>query len=174
MQINVAQQLKSTIGSVRDYELSAYVDIAGGPRPVEGSVRFTRVDRGILVQGSLRTAREIECSRCLCLYLCPLVLDIEEEYFPTTDVISGHRLELPDKPGCFAIDEHHILDITEAVRQYSLLAIPMKPVCRQDCVGLCPQCGRNLNLESCTCNSGEADPRWSVLLKLEEESKGTR
>ena len=174
MQINVAQQLKSPIGSVRDYELRAYIDIAGGPRLVEGSALFTRVDRGILVQCNLRTAIDIECSRCLCLFNCPILLKIEEEYFPTTDVVSGHRLELPDKPGCFTIDEHHILDLTEAVRQYSLLAVPMKPLCQQDCAGICPQCGRNLNVESCTCENGGIDPRWSVLLKLKEESKGTK
>ena len=79
---------------------------------------------------------------------------------------SGSLLSLPDEPGCFTIDEHHILDLTEAVRQYALLALPMKPLCRQDCAGLCPTCGHNLNQGGCGCPPQGPDPRWSGLNKL--------
>ena len=77
--------------------------------------------------------------------------------------------------GCFyfIIDEHHVLDLSEAVRQYALVVIPMKPVCREDCAGLCPGCGCNLNREQCNCPSQPADPRWLELTKLVNERKGT-
>ena len=93
-------------------------------------------------------------------------MNFEEEYFPVIDVASGGSLPLPDEPGCFTIDEHLILDLTEAVRQYALLALPMKPLCRQDCAGLCPTCGRNLNQGGCDCPPQGLDPRWSGLSKL--------
>ena len=97
------------------------------------------------------------------MFTYPLTLNIEEEYFPTTDVVSGASLPIPDEPGCFTIDEHHILDLTEAVCQYALLAIPMKPLCREDCAGLCPKCGHDLNQGSCGCLSQETELRWSEL-----------
>jgi len=138
MQLNVSQLLKDSIGSIRNYEESETVDITGGGSMVEGKVRLTRTDRGILVKGTLHTEVEVTCSRCLSLFSCPLALNIEEEYFPTTDVVSGATLPLPEEPGGFTIDEHHILDLTEAIRQYALLATPMKPLCGEDCAGLCP------------------------------------
>ena len=174
MQINVSQQLKSSIGSIREYEVNGIIDITdkGNSTQVQGRVNLMRTDRGILVKGVLDSGVGLTCSRCLNLFDCPLVLNIEEEYFPTTDVVSGASLPLLEEPGSFTIDEHHILDLTEAIRQRALLAIPMKPLCGQDCAGLCPQCGHNLNLGPCSCPPQGADPRWSKLSKLREE-KGT-
>ena len=180
MQINVSQLLKSPIGSTRDYEVSEIVDIAGGNSMVQGEVRLMRTDRGILAKGTLHTEVEATCSRCLSLFGCPLALNIEEEYFPVTDVVSGTSLPLPGEPGCFTIDEHHVLDLAEAIRQYVLLVIPMKTLCRQNCAGLCPSCGHNLNEGSCNCLPQEMEPRWSELSKLalagdllKNERKGT-
>ena len=166
MRINVSQQLKSSIGSIRNYEVSEVVSIAGGDSMVEGKVTLVRTDRGILTEATLHTEVEVTCSRCLSLFDYPLTLSIEEEYFPITDVVSGISLSLPEEPGCFTIDEHHVLDLTEAIRQYALLAIPMKPLCGQDCAGLCPTCGHNLNQGPCDCLPQEADPRRSKLNKL--------
>ncbi len=180
MQINVSQLLKESVGSTRDYEVSEAVDIADGNSLVQGEVRLTHTDRGILVKGKLNTEVEATCSRCLNLFSCPLALTIEEEYFPVTDVVSGNSLPLPDEPGCFTIDEHHVLDLAEAIRQYALLAIPMKTLCRQDCAGLCPTCGQNLNEGPCHCLPPEAESWRSELNKLasvanllKNERKGT-
>lgn len=166
VQINVSQQLKTSIGTTRDYDVNGIVDIEGGNCTVKGTVRLTRTDRSILAKGSIQTEIELTCSRCLSPFNCPLTLTIEEEYFPTTDIYSGTPLPLPDEPGCFTIDEHNILDLTEAIRQYAILAIPMKPLCHQDCAGLCPTCGANLNLSSCNCPPSPTDPRWSKLQEL--------
>jgi len=160
MQINVSQQLKAPVGLARDYELSQPVDVIGDGKssPVQGRVRLVRTNRGILVRGTLHTGVEVSCSRCLGLFDLSLVLDIEEEYFPIRDTVSGAPAALPDEPGCFTIDEHHILDLTEAICQYALLGIPMKPLCREDCAGLCPRCGHNLNRGPCGCPPEECRP----------------
>jgi len=160
MEINVAQQLRSAIGSVRDYEVSEVIDVSGDGNgsPVQGKVSLIRTDRGILVKAKLESEVELSCSRCLNLFNCPIILNIEEEYFPTIDMVSGAHLPVPDEPGSFTIDERHILDLTEAVRQCALLAIPMKPLCREDCVGLCPNCGHNLNQGLCSCPPQEPTP----------------
>jgi uncharacterized protein len=73
---------------------------------------------------------------------------------------------VPDDPGCFTIDEHHILDLTEAIRQYTVLAVPMKPLCNENCAGLCPSCGQNLNQGECGCPSPDTDPRWANLRRI--------
>jgi len=166
MQINVSQQLKAAIGSIRNYEVDDAIDIEGCNYTVKGTVSLMRTDQGILVKGTLNTGSELTCSRCLTLFDCPLTLDIEEEYYPTIDIITGAPLPPPDDPGSFTIDEHNILDLTEAIRQYTLLAIPMKPLCRQDCAGLCPTCGTNLNQAQCDCPPEPADPRWAKLREL--------
>ena len=160
MQINVAQQLKSAIGSVRDYEVSETVDVTGDGNGslVQGKVSLIRTDRGILVKGKLEAEVELSCSRCLNQFNCPIVLNIEEEFFPTIDMASGDSLPVPDEPGSFTINERHELDLTEAMRQCALLAIPMKPLCREDCAGLCPGCGQNLNQGLCSCLPQGADP----------------
>jgi uncharacterized protein len=75
-------------------------------------------------------------------------------------------MPLPDEPGAFRIDERHIIDLSEAVRQYTLLAVPMKPLCEAACAGICPTCGKNLNLGACRCPPPEGDPRWAKLQKL--------
>ena len=166
MRINVSQLLKSALGSRRNYKLSDIVSISGGDSLVEGEVSLVRTDQGILVKAKLHTEVEVTCSRCLSLFRSPLALRIEEEYFPIIDVDSGGSLSLPDEPGCFAIDEHHDIDLTEVVRQYALLAMPMKALCREDCAGLCPTCGHNLNHGPCECSAQEVDPRWSKLSEL--------
>ena len=168
MRVNVALQLREPIGSTRSYQVNETIDIVGdgGSSLVQGDIMLTRTDRGILAKGTLHTTVEIACSRCLSLVNCPLTLNIEEEYYPGTDVIDGAQLPLPEENASFIIDEQHILDLTETVRQSELLAIPMKPLCREDCAGLCPECGHNLNQGSCNCPPQKVDPRWSKLSQL--------
>jgi uncharacterized protein len=166
LQINVSQLLKSPVGSTRNYEVNDIAEIADGESLIQGEVRLTRTDRGILVTGTLHTGIELTCSRCLNSFTYPVTLNIEEEYFPLTDVNTGAPVDLPDEPECFTINERNILDLGEAIRQYGLLAIPMKPLCREDCAGLCPTCGCNLNEGPCDCPPKSADPRWSELSTL--------
>lgn len=152
MEINVAQLLKAPIGTTRDYEVDEVADIDGSSHPVKGTIQLTRTNRGILVKGTINTEAKVACSRCLNEFNYQLTLKIEEEYFPTIDVITGAPVSLPDETGSFTINERHILDLTEAIRQYAIIAIPMKPMCRRDCAGLCPTCGHDLNKGPCGCS----------------------
>ena len=142
MRINVAEQLKQPIGQVRCYQIG---DRGDQELPIQGEVQLLHTGRGILVTGRLKTTVKSICSRCLEEFDCTLTLDIEEEYFPSTD------LPMPEEIEGFVIDESHVLDLSEAIRQHTLLALPMKPICREDCAGLCPNCGQNLNRGSCHC-----------------------
>jgi uncharacterized protein len=168
MQINVSQLLQEPIGSTRDYEINEAADIIGeGKRyQIKGQCRLLRTQRSILVKCGLTTEVELSCGRCLARFRQPLKVNFEEEYLPTVDVRSGVMLPSPEEPNAFTIDEHHILDLTEGIRQYALMAIPMKPLCKKDCAGLCQKCGQNLNQGRCGCPAEEIDPRWSKLAEL--------
>lgn len=170
--INVAQQLKEPIGSEREYELSGQVDIDGKESPVSGHAKLIRTDRGIIVKASLTGEMKIACSRCLAEFSWPLKLDFQEEYLQTIDMVSGGKISLPEDQGNFVIDARHTIDLSEAVRQYALLSVPIKPLCREKCAGLCPECGHNLNEGACRCPSAQVDPRWAPLLELKDKLKG--
>jgi uncharacterized protein len=173
MEINVSQQLKAHVGNVREYEVNDVTDILGNgvDVTVKGQVKLTRTNRGILVNGTMHARVPEECSRCLKPFDFPLDFNIEEEYFPVIDVNSGLYVEIPDEPGSFTIDEHHILDLSEAIRQNALLAIPMKPLCRKDCAGFCMTCGKDLNEGRCECGKEAIDQRWSKLITLTAKGK---
>ena len=168
MQINVSQLLREPIGSTRDYQINEVADISGDGKGClfKGECSLLRTQRSILARCALSTEVELTCSRCLSLFHHTLALNFEEEYLPTVDVISGAPLTLPEESDAFSIDEHHILDLTEGIRQYTLLATPLKPLCREDCAGLCPNCGHNLNRGPCACPAQGIDPRWSELNDL--------
>lgn len=168
MQINVSQLLQESIGSTREYKFDDTADILGDGNiyKVHGDCQLMRVRRGILVRCSLNTEAELSCSRCLSRFRQPLKIRLEEEFLPTIDISTGMPLTQTDETGSFTIDEHHIIDLTEPARQYALMAIPMKPLCRADCAGLCQKCGKNLNQGNCDCPTQEIDPRWSELTKL--------
>jgi uncharacterized protein len=168
MQINVSQLLQEPIGATREYKFDDAADIIGDGRKnrVQGDCRLLRIRRGILVRCSLDTEVELTCSRCLSRFRQPLKIRFEEEFLPTIDVNSGMPLPQTEDAGAFMIDEHHIMDLIEPARQYALMSIPMKPLCRQDCAGLCQKCGQNLNQGPCACPAEEIDSRWSELTKL--------
>ncbi|NLE09509.1 MAG: DUF177 domain-containing protein [Dehalococcoidales bacterium] len=165
MQINVSQLLKSVIGTERTYTVESALNIDNQEVTFTGNARLVKTDRGILVTGQFSADILSECSRCLSRYLQHLDFVIEEEYVPTMDIVTGTDLPLPEDPGTFTIDNHNILDLSEAVRQYAILNMPLKPLCRPDCVGLCISCGANLNVTKCTCTA-PVDPRWEKLVEI--------
>ena len=136
LSFNVAQLEKAPIGTTRDYQFDDPLVVDGREITVKGEVKFIRTNRSVLVKADIRTALPQECCRCLGEYQCPLDVKFEEEFFPQLDVISGLPLDVEDEEENFTIDEHHVLDLTEAFRQYVILAQPMKPLCRTDCPGI--------------------------------------
>ncbi len=152
MQINVAQLMKESTGATRTLEVddSLRLDTATDCR-IRGQAELLRTKTGVLVRGTFVGSTRLTCSRCLSPFEHPLAFEIEEEFLPTVEVSTGVAIPLDEDSAPFTIDEHHILDLGEPLRQYGLLAMPMKPLCRHDCAGLCPHCGVNLNQASCDC-----------------------
>ncbi|MBC7257191.1 MAG: DUF177 domain-containing protein, partial [Chloroflexi bacterium] len=107
------------------------------------------------------------CRRCLELLTSHTILEIEEEYIPSIDIETGATLPLTDEDELeLVIDAHHILDVTEVLRQLAVVVLVTPALCKSDCKGLCPECGANLNYEACTCNHTHLDPRLAALAAL--------
>lgn len=171
MKFNVAQLLKSPAGASREYDLDEDItDIDPDLeviKPLVGRVSLLRINDGILVTGHAQTEVRVPCGRCLTPTAAAVEFDLEEQFRPSIDLVTGWAIPMGDgEDPVTRIDEHHILDLTEVVRQSLLLSIPISVVCDPQCRGLCPGCGANLNEETCTCQREEGDPRLSALREL--------
>ncbi|NLE99761.1 MAG: DUF177 domain-containing protein [Anaerolineales bacterium] len=125
---------------------------------LRGFVRVTRVQAGLLVQGAVDAEMRLECVRCLEPCDIPATLELEETFrLPGTK-------PRPDLP--YSVTDDGWIDLVPLIREQGWVAVPIKPICDPQCKGLCPQCGTNLNVETCACRSGEIDPRWASLQDL--------
>ena len=126
-----------------------------------GLIRTTRTPQGILLQADLQAQTELECVRCLTDFSQALETKIDDLFVYPPGQANDPLLAVP---------ETGILDLNPLLREYFLLDVPLQPVCRQDCRGLCPECGNNLNESSCTHPVTTADPRLAGLKSLLPES----
>jgi uncharacterized protein len=110
------------------------------------------------VRGSLTGTLESVCDRCLSRFDREIVAD-------TVALEARSARDGEDVPEGFVVLEPSstVLDLSDAFREAALLAVPMKNVCRDDCLGICPTCGTNRNEEPCTCALSASDPRWDTL-----------
>ena len=168
MQINVAQLLKEPVGARRNYKID---ELAGEncDTCVAGVVDLTRTSRGILVTGKLTAQIKGLCSRCLCPAGTTIKFNMEDEFFPLIDINSDSHLEVAGDE--LTIDQNHILDLDEAIRQYIIMATPTKLLCKPDCPGICPVCGQEFSKGDCKHRNKLYDHRWDKLVQLEKESK---
>jgi uncharacterized protein len=181
LRINVAGLLKETAGAAREYpidappsDLTRLLENEGGARgiaPLTGSVRLMRTQQSVFVRGRLTSQLAMDCSRCLAEARVPVKFEVEAEYFPEVDIVTGHGLPKPDDDLAFTIDQNHELDLSEAVRQHLILELPMRAVCREACAGLCPRCGANLNEGACRCPVEVEDERLAPLRALLERAR---
>ena len=151
---NVAEVLKSPPGAAREIVIDDVVPpfsaSSNFPTPVRGTGRFVRTPEGIMAQGHVVAELEFECSRCLKNFPAAVDAAFVEEFRPSVNMVTGEFLP-PREDEALQIDERHLLDLTETVRQYLVMALPLQPLCQPNCKGLCPLCGADLNLGPCPC-----------------------
>ena len=173
MRFNVSRLLREPVGATRAYRVKDRQEATDGipSGQTDGTVSLLRTTAGVLVTACLSATTTDRCSRCLEPLDVSYEIDFLEEFLPIVDVYTGARLPREDDDS-FAIDEQQILDLSEAVRQYRLTARSMHPLCREDCRGLCPECGGNLNLGPCSCPPSGADSDWRALVELRNLAVG--
>lgn len=131
--------------------------------PLSVDLRARSVGRGVLVRGPIRMVLDQECRRCL----VPVVTEVEDtvellfeplEGEAEADELGGEVYPLPERGG--------EVDLRPALREQLMLRVPQYVLCREDCRGLCPHCGTDLNRSSCACVP-EAEPSaWDALKKI--------
>lgn len=170
---NVADLLRSAPGTSREYpvgiERMPIAEDLDTAAPVRGSVRLANTGRGILARGHLTTALPETCSRCLTSVTSTVEVDFEEEALPSIDIDTGAPVDHEDEPETLRLDDHHELDLSEAVREAISLAEPIIVLCRPDCRGLCLACGADLNADpSHSHGADDLDPRLAALAAIRD------
>jgi uncharacterized protein len=167
--------LREAPGTSRVYPVAG-VTIDLGPDleladPIEGTVRVSRTNRGVIVFGRLQAAIAGQCSRCLKDIDVPVQVEIEEEALPSIDVETGQPLAWSDEPDAIRLNSAHELELEPVVREAIQLAEPIAPLCREDCPGLCVVCGQELTGGPHQ-HEEDLDPRFEALRGFRVDGDG--
>jgi len=164
LRLNVGFIINLSVGDSRDFifELpTLHLDTDLDLVDISGLVHITRTAQGLLVQVKINAKLDCECVRCLTSFNQPLKTEFTELYAFSRNSITDSGLIVPE-------DAH--LDLKPIIREYMLLEVPMSPLCRPDCKGLCPICGENFNERNCNHEDDSIDPRLAILKSLLDKS----
>ena len=127
-----------------------------------------RAGARVRVAGSVNATVEVDCDRCL----KPLSVAVDQSfdllYVPPLGTDEEHELGEDDLSIAFYQDD--VIDFDDLVREQIELALPMARLCGDDCQGLCPECGANLNDTDCACKAEQVDSRWAMLKELKSNN----
>jgi uncharacterized protein len=155
-----------TIDLGADLRQVSQLNSSGRAQLVEEHHGKHKLIRDIRLNGGLSTSVEMPCARCL----EPVVQDVKRNfdllYRPQGADAGREEASVAGTEAEISYYEGEGLLLEDVLREQVLLALPLKAICRQDCKGLCPQCGANLNLAKCACSEPVEDPRWSALKDL--------
>jgi uncharacterized protein len=146
-----------------DYRQIAPIESSGRADLVEEHHGKRQIVKDIRIQGQLTTRLESVCARCL----EPLTQDVQRPfdllYRPAGADSGRDELSITDAEAEISYYEGEGILLDDVIREQILLTVPLKLTCREDCKGLCPHCGKNRNLESCSCAVTLEEPRWAAL-----------
>ena len=131
--------------------------------PLEVHGAASLLEGEIEIRGQLSTTMEAVCARCLDPVLHPVHRNFDLVYRSIRTMTRSDEFEVPRGEEELGFYHEKGVRLEDVAKEQVLLSLPMKSVCRDDCRGLCPQCGCNLNRESCSCASRRMDPRWERL-----------
>jgi uncharacterized protein len=123
----------------------------------------------IRLSGSLATRLEVSCARCLEPVQHDVTRSFELLYRPQGSDARAEELSVTDAEAEIGYYKGDGIELDDVLREQVLLAVPLKSLCREDCRGLCPHCGKNLNQEKCSCSEEVEDPRWEALKEIRKK-----
>ena len=134
------------------------------PAAVKGKVRLSGNE--VFVNGHVETRAQVECDRCLKPVKLPVSANFALEYITGAEYESSAVAELTEAEMSVSVFDGEAIDVDEIVKEQILLAVPTRMLCREDCKGICPECGTDLNTGECACKKDNIDPRWAALKNL--------
>lgn len=135
-----------------------------GPAEVRG--RIQRHGKEVELRGELHATVEVPCGRCLKWVVVPLEAKFAERFISEVSWRAEEQHELREEDLNLAVFDGESIELDDLIREQILLMLPSHVLCRDDCKGLCLQCGTDLNLVTCSCESQETDRRWGALKDL--------
>lgn len=154
-------------GSERRYEIhGATIPLPDHMRlaaPLEGELRVSRTNRGVLVDATISTAIEGTCSRCLREIEIPMTVRIRDEALPSVDLATGHAVDSSQEPDATRLSDHHELDLGTLAADAISLEEPIVALCEAACPGLCVECGERLGPGHVEHERDDVDPRLAAL-----------
>lgn len=160
LRVNVGFLVKAEPGYSRTIEFDVPEMVLGSDLTLKqllGSAKFGRTPQGLVADVEISGRVHTECARCLDEFELPVASNFTELYAFDERSMSESQLLLP---------ANHQIDLAPLAREYLLLDMPITPLCRPDCKGLCPVCGVNWNRERCEHEQPPVDPRFSALKDL--------
>jgi uncharacterized protein len=162
--------MKFSTGSLpigfREYTFSENVEDMNLDERFHGNVdvivHLEKTERFIELRAEIRANANLVCDRCAEEF----TREIDTKYRMVYLLHESDVSQYSEEDTVILTSEYTVIDISEDVRQFLLLTIPLKLLCSEDCKGLCPVCGINLNTDSCNCKESYSDPRWEKLNKL--------
>jgi len=118
--------------------------------------------------GRVRTTLELPCSRCVEPFKLPVDASFDLRYLPRGHNVGEGEREVEEDDLSTSFYENETIDLGQLMCEQFYLSLPMKPLCREACRGLCPQCGTNLNRGTCDCSRDWEDPRLAALKALKQ------
>jgi uncharacterized protein len=165
------QRLSRTVDAPKDLGIEGVIGVPEG-KPVELELRLESVMEGVLVTGTARASAEGECVRCLEPLRQEVAADFQEMFtYPDADDRGRPAEPVDDEDEDILYLEDGMFDLEPVLRDAVVLALPMQPVCREDCAGLCPECGIRLD-DDPDHHHDAVDIRWAALQGL-ADSLGT-
>jgi uncharacterized protein len=125
-----------------------------------------QVIKDIRLRGRLSAGLELQCARCLDAVKQDVKREFELLYRPLGADAGKDELSVTDAEAEIGYYQGEGILLEDILREQVLLALPLKITCRDDCKGLCPHCGKNLNQEQCSCAVPAEDPRWAALKEI--------
>jgi uncharacterized protein len=135
-----------------------------GPATVNGKVRLAGNE--VFVNGHVEARATVECDRCLQPVETPVNAEFALEYITDSEYESSGTAELTEAEMSVSVFDGEGIDVDEIVREQIVLAVPTRMLCREDCKGICPECGTDRNTGVCNCAENDIDPRWAALKNL--------
>ena len=127
---------------------------------------LTKFDNQIILDAKTSINTQQTCDRCNSEFEREIVSSHRMVYLFEHQITNSEKNKVDV---CYLHPDAENIDITEDVKDYAMLAIPMKKLCSEECLGLCVHCGKNLNEGNCNCERNKIDPRWEPLLKLKNK-----
>jgi uncharacterized protein len=131
-------------------------------------MKLTRTNHGILADVDYTVTLEQECGRCLEPAQTTIESQFSEEFLPSTNIVTGLPETIDADPDEPRVNANHELDLTDSIRQDIVVNLPLQPLCRPDCPGLCEVCGRELSSGACGCEPADVPVGTNQLSRLGE------